>query len=98
MYVTLPPSGAVVVCERAPPSLQALTTEYEPCGEGALSEIADRASTVRVNGAAQRLAPERELSRAASSPASRPSCAGSAARSCFDLSPSASVAVADSSR
>src|SRR4051794_18873786 len=52
--VKVPPSGAVDWCSAPSPSLQrthAYETPSSSCGVGALSEIAERASTVRVDGA-----------------------------------------------
>src|SRR3954467_2971478 len=82
---------------RAPPSLhddQANT----PCGDGAVSEIAERASTVRVKGAASDSLPNAS-SRPGGQLASVTSVVrGSRRRLCVERSPSGSVAVADNSR
>ncbi len=95
--MTLPPSGTVVVCRRAPPSLHDVHSSG-PCGDGALSETDDRASTVRVNGAASDSLPKAS-SRPGGELASVTSVVRGFSRSVLlDRSPSSSVAVAVSSR
>ena len=95
--MTLPPSGTVVVCRRPSPSLHA-DHAYGPCGDGAFSEIEERASTVRVNGAGSDSLPN-----ASSSPGGTLASVTSVVRGfsrtlVVDVSPSSSVAVANSSR
>ena len=95
--MTTPPSGAFAVCRRAPPSLHEDHVK-RPCGEGALSQIADRASTVRVNGAGSASLPN-----ASSSPGGTLASVTSVVRGFSRIvrvavRPAASVAVSDSSR